>query len=84
MDPTILTLLAGGVAGELFKRVANSKLIRFGDLIRQTNVNRADAKEALAALKAKNLVHEAPSAIEDFSTFYVTADGLETKRRTGI
>ena len=84
LDPDILNLVTHNVVGDIFKHVVNSRFIKFQDLIQQTKVDRREAREALQVLKQKNLIEERPSAIEDFGTFYVTASGLETKRKAGL
>jgi len=89
VDPITLALLAAPVVRLVFERVLKNRSIRFGDLIKQVeqvdpNVDRRQAKATLDQLQNAHLIKEKGSALEDFNTYYVTADGLEASRKAGI
>lgn len=81
----VATLTLGGpMVREVFKLLVQDKSIRFGDLVKKASGERHEVKQALETLKDASLVKEAGAAIEDFSTYYVTADGLEAGRKVGV
>jgi ribosomal protein S25 len=83
IDTSVLMALATPVQQKIFSEVVRSRLVRFGDLVKRVGVDRAQAKEALQALKDASLIKEKESDVEDFSTYYVTAAGLEVERKVG-
>jgi hypothetical protein len=81
IDAGTIVELSVPVVWKVFSQVVNDRLVRFGDLLKQTGVDRDEAKEALQKLKQFSLVAENSSAIDDFATFYITAKGLEADRQ---
>jgi hypothetical protein len=58
----------------VFEAVAKPRTILFRDL--KVDFPPEDVQRSLDRLKKANLIKEQTSAIQDFSTLYVTADGL--------
>jgi hypothetical protein len=88
---TVLAFLATSqIARLVFEYVAKNRTIRFSELfdrIKQVDpaISKDGAQAALAQLKSVNLVGEKKvSDVEDFNTYYITADGLEASRKVGI
>lgn len=81
-DTTVL-LLTSDPAKAILEEVARNRFIRFGDLLAkmQPLLDRAEAKNAVGKLKKFSLIDEKESAIEDFNTLFITADGLAASRK---
>lgn len=58
----------------VFEAVANPRTILIRDL--KSNFPHIDLKRSITLLKDANLIKEQPAVIDDFSTLYVTASGL--------
>lgn len=86
VDFGTLSKLTTPMVRPIFKLVVKNRSIRFGELARQVEpeVNREQAKITLKELKDAHLIKEKGSAVEDFNTYYVTADGLEASRKADI
>ena len=83
LDLTTLSALAAPSAREIFKQIVNRRTVRFNDLV-QLAGGREPAKQAIKLLIGASLVKEESSGLEDFNTYYVTAQGLEASRQAGI
>lgn len=81
-----LSLLTNPITRRVFGMVVKSRSIRFEQLVKQVeaDVDRDRAKRTLQELIDAHLIKQKGSAVEDFATYYVTADGLEASRRVGI
>ena len=77
--------LSEPVAHRVFEEVVQNRLIRMGALLKRVEdvADRQSIRKTLEALKEAQLIAEKPSAVEDFTTYYVTAEGLEASRKTG-
>lgn len=77
-----LSPLVQPTARDMFKQVVEHRKIRFGDLIKQIpDIDLNTARENLRGLEQANLIAKKSSAVEDFTTYYVTSDGLEASRK---
>jgi hypothetical protein len=68
--------------GKLIKIIAESKRIRFNSLVAAANsLEVENPKAVIEQMKAFNLIGEQPASLPDFTTYYVTSDGLELDRK---
>ncbi len=85
LDPTILSLLSSSparLARTVFDQIVKSRSIRFGELAQRIpDADPSGLRAVLQELKTADLVKELGSAVEDFNTYYVTAEGLEANRK---
>lgn len=84
MLPDAISLLAANpVALKAFETVANARTIRFKDLQSSLDSGKEDAQKSLSQLEEVNLIgsQDAPEQLEDFKTYYITAEGLSTERQ---
>jgi hypothetical protein len=58
----------------VFEAVAKPRTILVRDL--RNNFSREDLEHSITALKEADLIKEKPAVIDDFSTLYLTANGL--------
>jgi hypothetical protein len=58
----------------IFEAVAKPRTILVRDL--KSNFPHVDLKRSITLLKDADLIREQPAVIDDFSTLYVTANGL--------
>jgi len=79
---TFTFIAAEPIARAVLEQVAKSRYVRFDELLKMTQpkIDRAAVKDALSKLKDMHLVDEKSTSIEDFNTFFITADGLEASR----
>ena len=87
MNADVVTLLTVPAVRDVFNKVAKERTIRFKKLQNDLGIERDEAfaslnklKEANLILKEANLIKEHEAAVEDFTTFYVTAEGLSVER----
>lgn len=88
VEPTsLVTLLSNPAVNLVFKEILKNRSVLFKD-IRQSLSGKFDVEtehtkieEAVQALVDASLVKERPASIEDFNTYYVTADGLTAERQ---
>ncbi len=85
MDMQIFSLLSELPTRCVFDQVVKKRRIRFRDLLKQLEsvdhpLDRGTAKEMLNRLKMAQLISEEVSSIEDWNTYFLTADGLEASR----
>lgn len=83
---TQLAILENKQSLEIFKQVVKNRSIGFKELVSRANVTKENARLNLKELQAHHLIEEQVSSsdIDDYNTFYVTADGLEASRKVGI
>ncbi len=75
-----MTLLGSDILKDVFKAVVKDREILFRDLRKaQTHIAPDELKASLDQLKAADLIKEYPASIQDFSTYYVTAGGLNAE-----
>lgn len=87
VDLSTLSLLQHGVARQLLGQVVRNRRIKFSDLVKSVQpvgVSSEQAKVGLKALQEAHLVAAAGPSIDEFKTYYVTADGLEASRVANI
>lgn len=89
IDLFSLAVLAEPLARVLFEQVAKNRSIRFEQLLKRVHflyatLTREDAKALLQQLKNAQLIGEISSPVEDFNTYYITAEGLAACRKIGI
>jgi hypothetical protein len=80
------SVLTDSVARSILEQVANSRWLRFGDLITEggaADVSREKAKATVRKLQDLHLIEVKPSGFEDLSTVFITANGLEANRKLG-
>lgn len=82
-EDSAILLLTSDPAKAILEQVAKNRFIRFGELLEKTRpqFDRTEAKRAVGKLKQLNLIDEKESAIEDFNTLFITADGLAASRK---
>ena len=85
MDFATLSLLSDPIARRLFEYVVKMRSIRFEELAKRVEpeVDRQMAKTMLQKLEQAQLIGEKGAALDDYTTYYVTADGLEASRKFG-
>ena len=84
----IVMLLSKDTIKRVFKEVLRNRSVLFKELresLRKTPELRAldkpQLEEAVKKLKDADLIKERTASIEDFNTYYVTADGLTAERQ---
>lgn len=84
-DFVTLGLLSDPIARRIFDHVVKMRSIRFADIAKrvQPEVDRDAAKAMLQKLEQAQLIGEKGAALDDYTTYYVTADGLEASRKFG-
>lgn len=80
MNSDVVTLLTVPAVRDVFNKVAKERTIRFKKLQSDLGIERDEAFASLNKLKEANLIKEHEAAVEDFTTFYVTAEGLSVER----
>jgi hypothetical protein len=81
---TLSFLASNDTARSLFEIIAHRRFIRLDELIKTSNVQANDAQRALGQLEDQKLISSMSAddtKLTDFDTYYVTADGLEVKRK---
>lgn len=87
LDVSVLAVLTGLATRVVFDLVVSNRSIRFGELLKKlqqtkrSEVGRESAIKSLEELKTAGLIDEKSSSVQDWSTYYVTADGLEASRK---
>jgi hypothetical protein len=89
LDLTLSALLANGVVVSVFKEVLKNRSALFRDVVnsvgRKSNLPSHTAKteveNAVLLLKDADLIRENTAPIEDFTSYYVTAKGLNAERQ---
>lgn len=82
----VVTLLSNAALASVFKTIAEKRTVQFKDirdLLPKTLgavPTESELKQAVATLKEADLIKERPAPIDDFATYYVTADGLNVQR----
>jgi predicted transcriptional regulator len=84
VDLETLTLLSEPATRRVFEHVVKNRSIRLEELMRQLDIDRDHARTTLRQLQRAQLINEKGAGIEDFNTYYVTADGLAASRKAGI
>ena len=85
LTPEKLDVLRDSDARKVFETVANRRLVLFRELLRSFDLGDDEAARQrlhglLGSLKRQNLINETAAPVEDFATYYVTADGLSAQR----
>ena len=85
MDLATLSLLSDPIARRIFEHVVKMRSIRFEELAKrvQPEVDRQLTKAMLQKLEQAQLISEKGASLDDYTTYYVTADGLEASRKFG-
>ncbi len=67
----------------VLKEVASSRSIRLGELMKkaQPEIERATVESSLQELKNLHFIDERSSVLNDFRTFFITAEGIEATRK---
>jgi hypothetical protein len=92
LEPSVIALLSNGVFNRVFKVIAEQRTVQLKDIRdlllknqkapmedqRQTTEDQL--REAVDFLKDADLIKERSAPIDDFATYYVTADGLNVER----
>jgi hypothetical protein len=75
-------LLRDPGVGKLIHIIAENKRIRLNSLMEAASKMNVENPQAnIALLKAESLIGEEPSTLDNFSTYYVTSEGLELDRK---
>lgn len=78
LNYSMLAILEDKNSRTIFEQVVKNRSIRFNELLKNTNLKREIAQPCLVTLQQNNLIkRQSMSDVEDYSTYYVTADGLE-------
>ncbi len=72
--------LADEATRKVFGMVVDQRKVRFKDLQESLHLDREEAKSKLKDLKEAHLIEERAAPLEDFSLYYVTAEGIEAAR----
>ena len=90
MDPNVVVmLLSNDVVKFVFKEVLKNRSVQFKEIREslyqkpelQSNLDNFKLEDAVKKLKDADLIKERTAPIEDFNTYYVTADGLTAERQ---
>jgi predicted MarR family transcription regulator len=80
LDPKYASTILSPVNYQVFHKVADSRKISLKDLW-DLGPSKEAISESVRQLSKAGLIGEVPSSLEDFSTYYVTADGLTAERQ---
>lgn len=80
LDPKYASTILSPINYQVFHKVADSRKIVLKDLW-DLGPSKAEISESVKQLSKAGLIGEVPSSVEDFSTYYVTADGLTADRQ---
>jgi hypothetical protein len=79
---SVADLISNPGVGKLIKIIAENRRIRFNSLVAAADsLEVENPKAILEQMKAFNLIGEQPPTLPDFTTYYVTSDGLELDRK---
>jgi len=83
VDIAQLSVLCEPAVRNVFNEVVKRRTVQLGELVRlgRGGATRAGTRQLLDKLKDARLIAEQPSTLDEFSTYYVTADGLEADRK---
>jgi Mn-dependent DtxR family transcriptional regulator len=77
-------LLVNDQARQVFEKIAEKRYVRLKDLrdmLGQDPAAITHLNENLNSLKQARLIDEEGASLEDFTTYYVTSDGLSAERQ---
>jgi hypothetical protein len=81
----IVALLSNKVVLEVFKNILEKRSVQFKEILSSKGLKEGEEREqlegAVKVLKEAELIKERPALIEDFNTYYITADGLSVARQ---
>ena len=89
VNSSVVMLLSNNVIKLVFEEVVKKRSVLFKEL-RQSlgkaaefpeGAEKSQIENAVQVLKEADLIKERTSPIEDFNTYYVTADGLTAERQ---
>src|SRR5712664_1614303 len=85
MESQVLAMLANPTVRDVFRTVVQKRRIRFNDLAKLVHgttspVSKEEVQHVLDDLRAANLIEAEPAPVQDFQTYYITADGLMAAR----
>jgi hypothetical protein len=88
LNSITLLLASDAIVRTVFKEILKNRSAVFRDLlgsVRRLSSNEEDSRlqveNAVTQLKAADLIEERRAPIEDFNSYYVTADGLTAERQ---
>jgi len=89
IDPSVVMLLSNNVVKLVFKEVLKNRYVLLKEIREslykkpelQATLNNSKLEDAVKKLKDADLIKERTAPIEDFNTYYVTADGLTAERQ---
>ena len=82
MDATLLvTLLAKPLMKEVLKEIVKTQAVLLKDLVNRIPQGKSEVTKALSELKRAELIKERQAPLDDFNTYYVTAEGLQAHSR---
>lgn len=80
----IAALLSNKVVLQVFKNILEKRSVLFKEILasqgQKTGEERERLEDAVKVLKKAELIKERSAPIEDFNTYYITADGLSVAR----
>jgi hypothetical protein len=83
VEPTLTILFANDVVREVFKTIVEKRSLLFKEILASLDKKdgkRKELEDAVEALKGAELIKERSSPVQDFNSYYVTADGLTAAR----
>ena len=88
-DVAIATLLSDKIVQQVFKEILKNRTALFKEIRESVSATSgveyssqlSKIEEAVQSLKDADLIKERESPIEDFTTYYVTADGLSAEKQ---
>ncbi len=91
MDFDVLSVLANPANRIVLDQIVRSRSIRVGELLARlqqsgtsgTTVGREAVFDSLRQLKNMGLIEEMSAPVPEWTTYYVTADGLRASRKVG-
>jgi len=84
LDPKYAPTILNPINYKVFHTVADARKIALKDLWDSVEgSSKEQVSESVKQLSKAGLIAEVPSSLEDFSTYYVTADGLTAERQIG-
>jgi hypothetical protein len=89
LESSLLMLLSDKVIQLVFKEILQNRSVLFKEIFEslakkpelETAMTKFSLEDAVKSLKDADLIKERSAPIEDFNTYYVTANGLSAERQ---
>jgi len=80
-QPNIQEIFSSETTRKILDQVVDHSQVQFRDIRDAQGLDTESTRKTLDHLKDAHLIEEQGAPLEDFSLFYVTAEGLEARRK---